>query len=103
MKNSKNSPQTPPKNPQRNPQRNPMANPMTNSNEYQAPLVRPGTQTPEETDPAKMIPINGFGQILDMLKAADPAFRESLLRRVAAKDARLAQSLIQGLRAVHNS
>ena len=39
------------------------------------------------------IPINGFQQILEMLRVADPSFRESLLRRLAAKDRELAVSL----------
>jgi hypothetical protein len=39
------------------------------------------------------IAINGFNQVLEMLRIADPAFRESLLRRLAAKDRNLARSL----------
>ncbi|MBI3534074.1 MAG: hypothetical protein HY072_01120 [Deltaproteobacteria bacterium] len=39
------------------------------------------------------IPIHGFEQILAMLKVADSEFRESLLRRLAAKDAALANRL----------
>jgi hypothetical protein len=41
----------------------------------------------------EQIAINGFSQVLEMLKVADPAFRESLLRRIATKDRNLAQSL----------
>ena len=43
------------------------------------------------------IPINGFQQIVDMLKVADPQFRESLLRRLAARDVSLANSLRRDL------
>jgi hypothetical protein len=39
------------------------------------------------------IPVDGFKQVLEMLRVADPAFRESLLRRLAARDARLARDL----------
>jgi hypothetical protein len=39
------------------------------------------------------IPVDGFQQVLEMLRVADPAFRESLLRRLAARDARLARDL----------
>lgn len=39
------------------------------------------------------IPFDGFQQVLEMLRVADPAFRESLLRRLAARDARLARDL----------
>lgn len=44
---------------------------------------------PEE----EKIAINGFQQILDMLRVADPEFRESLLRRLAARDKTLAHNL----------
>lgn len=44
------------------------------------------------------IPINGFQQVLDMLRIADPAFRESLLKRIAQKDQGLANSLRRDLR-----
>jgi hypothetical protein len=39
------------------------------------------------------IRVDGFEQVLEMLKIADPEFRESLLRRLAARDRRLAESL----------
>jgi hypothetical protein len=39
------------------------------------------------------IQVNGFAQVLEMLKIADPEFRESLLRRLAARDRELARSL----------
>jgi hypothetical protein len=49
---------------------------------------------PESREPTeKPIPINGFQQVVDLLRAADPAFRESLLRRLAARDLSLANSL----------
>jgi hypothetical protein len=37
--------------------------------------------------------INGLQQVVDMLKMADPAFRESLLKRLMQRDPSLAQSL----------
>ncbi len=39
------------------------------------------------------IAVDGFQQVLEMLRIADPAFRESLLRRLAARDAQLAREL----------
>ena len=39
------------------------------------------------------VKIDGFEQVLEMLRIADPAFRESLLKRLAARDAKLAASL----------
>jgi hypothetical protein len=54
-----------------------------------------------QTDPRPSeqqgIPINGFQQIVDMLKVADPQFRESLLRRLAIRDLSLANSLRRDL------
>jgi hypothetical protein len=40
-----------------------------------------------------MIPIDGRGQVLDMLRAADPEFREILLRGIEKRDPRLAKEL----------
>ena len=37
--------------------------------------------------------INGLQQVVDLLKYADPAFRESLLKRLMQRDPKLAQSL----------
>ena len=37
--------------------------------------------------------INGLQQVVDLLKFADPAFRESLLKRLMQRDPKLAQSL----------
>jgi len=37
--------------------------------------------------------INGLQQVVDMLKFADPAFRESLLKRLSQRDPQLAQQL----------
>ncbi|MFL5813554.1 MAG: hypothetical protein ACJ763_08250 [Bdellovibrionia bacterium] len=44
------------------------------------------------------IRVNGFGQVLEMLKIADPDFRESLLRRLSNKDPELGRQLRQDLR-----
>lgn len=43
------------------------------------------------------IRVNGFGQVLEMLKIADHDFRISLLRRLGAKDPELARALMQEL------
>jgi hypothetical protein len=39
------------------------------------------------------IAVDGFRQVLEMLKVADTTFRESLLKRIAARDRRLAADL----------
>ena len=41
------------------------------------------------------IPVDGYQQVLEMLRIADPAFRDSLLRRIAQRDRNLAQELRQ--------
>lgn len=43
------------------------------------------------------IHVDGFRQVLEMLKIADPAFRESLLKRLASRDRELARSLREDL------
>ena len=50
-----------------------------------APARGPAAEAP--------IAVDGFQQVLEMLRIADPAFRESLLRRLAARDAQLAREL----------
>lgn len=72
-----------------------MANRM---NQYSNPNT--GAQTPPADAPKgeERIRVNGYGQVLEMLKIADPDFRDSLLRRLAAKDRELARQLAQELR-----
>ena len=47
----------------------------------------------ESADQEKMVRVDGRGQVLDMLRAADPEFREILLRGIEKRDARLAREL----------
>jgi hypothetical protein len=51
-----------------------------------------GKSLPAEPEDAR-IAVDGFNQVLEMLRIADPAFRESLLKRLAKHDPRLARSL----------
>lgn len=37
--------------------------------------------------------INGMQQVIDLLRHADPAFRESLLKRLGQRDPQLVQNL----------
>ncbi len=39
------------------------------------------------------IAVDGFAQVIEMLKVADPSFRESLLKRLALKDQAMANNL----------
>jgi hypothetical protein len=74
--------------------------------EDNSPVIHASTQeraTPlpppsDDIASAALIPIDGFRQIVEMLRIADPKFRESLLRRLAAKDVELARSLRQDLK-----
>lgn len=50
------------------------------------------TQTNAETG-EQMIRVDGRGQVLEMLRAADPEFREILLRGIEKRDRRLAREL----------
>ncbi|HTL12205.1 MAG TPA: hypothetical protein VL588_06945 [Bdellovibrionota bacterium] len=51
------------------------------------------TGQPEGRDANGGMKVDGFKQVLEMLQIADPQFRESLLKRLASRDPRLAQSL----------
>jgi len=66
----------------------PRGNTLQNSNNLQA---SPATE--EGANGEKPVAIDGFHQVVEMLMAADPAFRESLLARIARRDPRLAKSL----------
>lgn len=56
------------------------------------------TQAPQpkkeevESDP-KGIYLDGYSQVIDLLRAADPEFRNSLLARLTRRDPKLGQSL----------
>jgi len=49
------------------------------------------------TEGEPQLAVDGFQQILEMLRVADPAFRESLLRRLATRDRQLVADLRQNL------
>lgn len=51
------------------------------------------TNSPNE----EMIRVDGRGQVLDMLRVADPEFREIILRGIEKRDARLARELRRAL------
>jgi len=70
----------PDKNPSRTPNQAPNMNEMSFSTEGEPQLA-----------------VDGFQQILEMLRVADPAFRESLLRRLATRDRQLVADLRQNL------
>ena len=61
----------------------------------QSPQVQDGKPTP---DSEKGVRIDGYAQVLELLKVADPAFRESLLKRLAQSDPALVQNLRKNLK-----
>jgi hypothetical protein len=62
------------------------------------PLSSPNSNDSNTAPKAETpIAVDGFQQVLEMLQIADPAFRESLLRRLAARDRELARSLRESL------
>ena len=48
----------------------------------------------QEKDKENKIPFDGFGNVIEMLRTSDPAFREKILRNIAAKDPGLAERLL---------
>jgi hypothetical protein len=51
----------------------------------------------QQQEGEEQIRIDGFQQVLEMLKIADPEFRESLLARLATRDRQLANNLRRDL------
>jgi hypothetical protein len=49
------------------------------------------------TPPAEGIKVDGFGQVLAMLEVADPVFRDSIIKRLTARDPKLAAQIKQHL------
>ncbi len=64
--------------------------PQNSPQSTKAPVEPKGN--PEEKK-EEDVRINGFGQVLDMLKVADPEFRISLLKRMYQADPRTARLL----------
>ena len=56
------------------------------------------SRRPERTPPEDGIKINGLEQVVQMLRHADPAFRQSMLKRIHARNPQLAQQILRVLR-----
>lgn len=73
---------------------------------YSRETYKPGKNKNQQPSPADAPPaapeepvkVDGFAQVLAMLKIADNEFRESLLKRLAARDHELALALRRELR-----
>ena len=73
---------------------------IQNENETQSqPQSTPATATTpsRKKDEKGGMRVNGFQQVLEMLQVADPEFRDSLLKRIAAEDPKLAKRLTDSL------
>ena len=65
-------------------------------NQPQAPAATPAANqkaTKTDENGEKQIAVNGYQQVVEMLSAADPMFRESLLNRIGRRDPELARRL----------
>jgi hypothetical protein len=56
------------------------------------------TRRQDMTPPEEGIKINGLEQVVQMLRHADPAFRQSMLKRIHARNPQLAQQILRVLR-----
>lgn len=57
------------------------------------PANSPESAAQGPTGSEEQIRVDGFGQVLSLLQVADAPFRDSLLRRLAARDPELARNL----------
>ena len=48
---------------------------------------------PQKPEMEAGVQVNGLEQVVEMLRFADPAFRDSLLKRITQRDPKLAASL----------
>ena len=65
---------------------------------YNRQGMRPNTNAKSESPAAapageQPIKMDGFGQVIQMLQVADQAFRDSLLKRLSARDPELARQI----------
>lgn len=69
------------------------------ANEIYTKRGRQLMEEPTQADLSKenMIRVNGRAQVLDLLRVADPVFRETLLRGIERRDPRLARELRRDL------
>jgi len=65
----------------------------TSVNAQQARVNSAVPQDNKKTGEEKQVAVNGYQQVVEMLQAADPAFRQSLLARIARRDPELARRL----------
>ncbi|MBC7397294.1 MAG: hypothetical protein H7333_07605 [Bdellovibrionales bacterium] len=63
------------------------------SNEYENPTRNNPNQGSPGGPLETGVKIDGLQQVIELLKHADPSFRESLLKRLTSRDPKLAQSL----------
>lgn len=65
----------------------------TYKNEKNNPTQNKANPSGEESK----IAVNGLQQVIEMLRVADPAFRDSLIKRLAARDRELARVILRDL------
>lgn len=68
---------------------------MPSEEKLQKNTIKSGERLEGKQEPLR---VNGMAQVLEMLRIAEPAFRESLLKRLASRDPKLAATLRKDLR-----
>jgi flagellar motor switch protein FliG len=63
------------------------------SSSLKSGVTDPREATAQEDSGEERIKVDGFGQVIALLEVADPAFRESLIQRIHAKDPYLARQI----------
>ena len=73
-----------------------MRNGRTSAQEMETPTMKKQDAAPKKE--GEGVRVNGFQQVIDLLKTADPEFRESLLRRMMRQDPTMAAQLQAALK-----
>jgi hypothetical protein len=69
-----------------------MRNGRTSAQEMEIPPMKKQQDAGPKKD-SEGVRVNGFQQVIDLLRTADPEFRESLLRRMMRQDPTMASQL----------
>ncbi len=70
---------------------------MNQRTRYESQIPAPQRSESVETQESTL-KVNGLEQVIELLRHADPTFRNSLLRRLQSRDPALAQKLLRIIR-----
>ena len=70
--------------------------------QYTKPSTQNNTALPTQLNEQEdnRIRVNGFNQVIEMLKNADREFRDSLIRRLVKQDPKMGKAILQELRSL---